>query len=520
MNSEIRDALKYCPNLPSPPKIALRILELSQEPDIDLGKLSQVLTKDPALASRVLRASNSALFGQRRRSENLRQAMVTIGLNATITLALSFSLAERLNDGSRTNQGHHQVWQRALISASASRLLGEHLGLHYIEELFLASLLQDIGILALDAALPELYSTLIAQPWQHDELIASEQATLGIDHGEAGSWLMQHWGLPARLTLVASAVHQPHSELIPEKNRVFVNVVAVAGQIADLFLSDSNLQKTEQTATPIQQLLVFARKTEQVAVNAEQLLDLPRTELNVLLEQVGTLLPEVAELYATELISARKAAGVIDQAREMLATHNLRLIYDVAEQQRKMRDLEHTAQHLRDTTGRDVLTGLYNRHYFDDTLETEFRQASESGWPLTVGFIDLDLFKTINDTQGHLVGDSILLSVAETLTQHLRKRDFIMRYGGDEFVALLPGTGLERAQTIFERLREAIATTPHQGHSGESFHITVSIGLATHMDQAQHFSSAIDLVRAADQALYEAKGLGRNRIVINISKPN
>jgi diguanylate cyclase (GGDEF)-like protein len=511
MNSDIRDALKYCPNLPSPPKIAFRILELSQDPEIDLAPLSQLLAQDPALASRVLRASNSALFGQRRRSENLRQAMVTIGLNATLTLALNFSLAESFNGGSHPHSGRYHVWQRALISALTSRLLGERMGLRYLEELSLAALLQDIGILALDAALPETYSALIAQPWQHNALIVHEQTTLGTDHGEAGVWLMRHWGLPERLVLIPSAVHQPHSELIPEKNRVFVNVVAIAGQIADLFLAP---QKTEQAAANTERLLAFARETEQVAVNAEQLLALARTEMSPLLEQVAERLPEVAALYDTEIISARMAAGAIDQAREILAMHNLQLIHKVTEQQRTIRDLECSDQQMRrSTASRDALTGLYNRHYFEDTLATEFRQATQSGWPITVGLIDLDHFKSINTTHGHLVGDTVLASVAKILTQYLRKRDTLMRYGGDQFVVVLPGTGSEQAQIICERLRNTIATTPHHSRSEVHLHITVSIGLASHMDQGRRFSNPMDLIQAADQALFQAKSLGRNRLV-------
>jgi diguanylate cyclase (GGDEF)-like protein len=134
-----------------------------------------------------------------------------------------------------------------------------------------------------------------------------------------------------------------------------------------------------------------------------------------------------------------------------------------------------------------------------------------------MAFIDLDHFKAINDTHGHLVGDAVLSSTARILTRQLRKTDFIMRYGGDEFVALLPGTGLENARGVFERLRKTIVAQVYEGARGACFRSTVSIGLASHMDGPRRVGSALDLVHAADRALYEAKGGGRDRIGIDSS---
>ena len=497
MTPEIREALQYCPNLPSPPGIAIRIVELGRDPNVDLTALSRLLARDPALASRVLRASNSALYAQRRRSDNLRQALVVIGLNATMTLALSFSLAETLTDQPDPRRLNKMVWRRALIAATAARLLGARLRLQELEELFLAGLLQDIGILALDAAMPESYLPLVVDAADHDDLLARERETLGADHGEAGEWLMSNWGLPKRMARVASAVHAPEHAGLSGSEALFVNCVAVAGKIGDLFLGED--RKTG---------------TDRVADDAQRLLGISQGDIEPLLNEVAEVLPEVAALYDTEIISARKAAGVIDQAREILAARNLHLIQEVAEQTRKVQEMERATQSLRDSANRDALTGLLNRGRFDEVLESEFMMATESGWPLTIGFIDLDHFKTVNDTYGHQVGDAVLTRVAAILSSHLRERDFIMRYGGEEFVALLPGTGIEQAKGVFERLRKAVADEVHTGESGARFHTTVSIGLATHMDGRRRAASAVDLVRSADRALYEAKRSGRNRILV------
>ena len=498
MKPRIRDALQFCPSLPSPPGIAIRILELGRDPNVDLTALARLLAKDPALASRLLRASNSALYGQRRRSDNLRQAMVVIGLNATMTLALTFSLGDVLNGEANSQRGINRYWRRALISATAGRLISEMQNLPEHEETFLAALLQDIGVLALDAALPEEYRPILAQASDHDALLQLERDQLGADHGEAGSWLMRHWKLPDRIASVASAVHDPLSTRIAADCRLFVKSVAVAGKIADLFLEDDR-----------------EAATDRLARSAARLIGLQGQRLQDLIARVSEILPEVASLYDTEIISARQAAGVTDEARDILAARNLHLLQQMETQQQRVQEMETTTRHLRESANRDVLTGLHNRRRFDEVLETEFMLSSENGWPMTIAFIDLDHFKTVNDTHGHLAGDAVLSAVARVLNSHLRKRDFVMRYGGDEFVAILPGTGIDAARGVFERLREAMLEQRFEGAHGTRFNITVSIGLASHMDGARRVSSALDLVRAADRALYEAKGGGRDRIGVD-----
>lgn len=502
MTPEICDALRYCPSLPTPPRIAIEIVELCRDPNIDMAALARLLAQDPALASRVLRASNSVFYGQRRRCQNLRQAMLVIGLNATMTLALSFSLAATLSDRPGSTQRINFFWRRSLISASAGRLLGELVGHPDPDQLFLAGLLQDIGILALDAVMPAAYGPLLADANDHDALRASERETLGTDHGEAGAWLMGHWGLPEPLPLVATAVHDPDGIEAPEDIRSFVSCVTVAATIADLFLGADR-----------------AAGTRQVADTAARLLGLGATAIEPILSQVAESLPDIAALYDTEIISAQQSAGVIDQAREILAVRNLQLLQQIAEQQHQMQDMERATHHLRETASRDALTGLYNRRHFDEILTTEHQLATENGWPLTLGFIDLDHFKTINDTYGHLAGDAVLARVAHLLEHNLRKHDFIMRYGGDEFVALLPGTGLESACKVFERLRQALAQEAYEGTAGTTFRSTVSIGLASHMDGPRTEASALDLVRAADRALYRAKAKGRNCLGIELDEP-
>ncbi|TPG49908.1 GGDEF domain-containing protein [Roseomonas nepalensis] len=171
--------------------------------------------------------------------------------------------------------------------------------------------------------------------------------------------------------------------------------------------------------------------------------------------------------------------------------------------------LTRSNEQLRALSDTDALTGLANRRFFDAALARAWQGRGEVGLMM----IDVDHFKLFNDTAGHPEGDRCLATVARAVSGHVRgHRDIPARFGGEEFVVLLPNTGLEEAAEIAERIRTAIAALRvfHPGRVGEGF-VSVSIGVAAMRPSAATPPSA--LVRAADQALYAAKAAGRNRVV-------
>jgi diguanylate cyclase (GGDEF)-like protein len=157
----------------------------------------------------------------------------------------------------------------------------------------------------------------------------------------------------------------------------------------------------------------------------------------------------------------------------------------------------------------DALTGLYNRRGFFELGRREVERAHRFGRPLTAMMIDVDLFKQVNDTQGHLIGDQVLAGVAMQIERQLRQVDLPGRYGGDEFLALLPETDLTNAYQAAERLRRAISQIMYSTEN-EPVMVTVSIGLAELRESADTLET---LIERADQALYVAKQSGRNRTV-------
>jgi diguanylate cyclase (GGDEF)-like protein len=161
---------------------------------------------------------------------------------------------------------------------------------------------------------------------------------------------------------------------------------------------------------------------------------------------------------------------------------------------------------VRDHSVKDELTGCYNRVYAMEALETELARSKRNGQPVSVVLFDVDDFKGINDRYGHLCGDTVLAAVGQRIRQVLRRSDVRCRYGGDEFLVVLPETGDDGAARVAEWLRgeiEQIVTVP----SGERLAVTISAGTATVQNGALQL---IEVIERADRALYEAKAQGRN----------
>jgi two-component system cell cycle response regulator len=159
----------------------------------------------------------------------------------------------------------------------------------------------------------------------------------------------------------------------------------------------------------------------------------------------------------------------------------------------------------------DALTGLYNRRYMESHLATLAEQASARAKPLALMMIDIDYFKSINDGYGHDAGDDVLREFAVRIRKSIRGIDLACRYGGEEFVVVMPETDLGVAGMVAERIRRAIASNPFSVSSGQNrLDVTISIGLATLDTKGELIA---DVLKRADQALYRAKRDGRNRVV-------
>ena len=183
---------------------------------------------------------------------------------------------------------------------------------------------------------------------------------------------------------------------------------------------------------------------------------------------------------------------------------------------------ELTRAHLRliEYSNRDALTGIYNRRYFNDRFPGDFEQARRSGHPLSLLMVDVDHFKHYNDEYGHPVGDECLEHVALALMRAThRPTDLVARYGGEEFVIVLPETDERGAQFVATRVTETVRALAKPGPGPQGF-VTVSVGCATHVPQQGDARDTYErLIALADEALYAAKRLGRDRVHVSKGMP-
>jgi len=164
---------------------------------------------------------------------------------------------------------------------------------------------------------------------------------------------------------------------------------------------------------------------------------------------------------------------------------------------------------IQELTITDDVTGLFNARHLYKTLETEVYRSARFGYEFSVIFIDLDHFKQVNDTKGHLVGSRLLAEVGYLIKAQLRLIDFAFRYGGDEFVVLLPQTGKDAAVVVAKRLRDSMRNGDFKTDQGDRIDVRASMGLATFPHDAQ---TPHDVIRQADEMMYAVKNSTRDNI--------
>lgn len=291
--------LEACASLPTMPGVAVDLLKLCRSEDCDLRLIGDTLTRDPALAAKMLRTANSSTYKRRMEVKTVHQAASMLGSSAVLTLALSFSLVRTKGIAGFDHAG---FWARSLFSAVAARSLAKQMKLDP-EQLFLAGLIQDLGMLAMANALPE-YAKLATDHPDHEGLGRAEYAQYGTNHGEVTAWLARRWRLPEYIADSALGSHQStHDPSEP----VITRCVAVSRWIASIWLAES-----------------AATATRDAALRAAAWLDMDRQRFQAMLEDVVKGVPELGKLLEIEVDDAEDLEAVATDARTALAAVSFR----------------------------------------------------------------------------------------------------------------------------------------------------------------------------------------------------
>lgn len=500
LHSAIADRLARSPNLPTVPRITLELIELGEQEEITPEALAATAAKDPALTAKLLQAANSPRLVRSRGSTTLREAALTLGTNAFLSLALSFSLVNGLSRSRPNSLDYTHFWRRSVVAASAARRASERTAAGRPGTAMLAGLVQDLGMLALDAVVPGPYARINARATTHEDLHELEQRYLGTDHAELGRWLLEQWQMPAPLAAAAGASHScKRGQLLrnaPEPaHQPVASAVAVSNQVADLWL-------VTERGPAMQRAVALGR----------ELFGWSNEEIRQLLLELADQINGTLALYDVATLSEEEIDRAASQAEELLTACNLSLVQHLDEERSSRQSLELERSALQQEAELDPLTQIRNRRGLEEELARLRASAVELDQPLTVAMVDIDSFKAYNDLYGHQACDRMIRNVARKLANEARQLDRVVRYGGEEFLLVLPGMGRGTAERRLEQMRGDIAALTHPLTTGEAgISLTISIGYTT-LEGAADERSSSDLIRDADQALYAAKRNGRNRV--------
>ena len=473
-----------CPTLPSLPAVAVRLLELTGDPDVAIKDISKLVQQDQAMAAKVLKTVNSSFYGLPQRCGSIDRAMGYLGLNTVKSLVLGFSLVETTKSA---GQGFdlETHWRRAILGATAARLLAQKVGGVDPEDAFTASLFQDIGMLAMFVVLKDQYTSIISGV-RHGVLSNQERDKLGFDHARVGSELAARWKLPAGIVDAIEYHHSP--EHCETEHQSLACVVSLGAQVCACLESDA----------PSSSIRTYERLSRKWYGNAAP-------EAEQLLEDVGETGKTLAKMFGQDIGEMPNTGEIIAQAQEQNTVHQLSMQRHTDELAREV--------HI------DGLTQIANRKQFDAEIARVYNGFVSDGDHFGVLFFDADRFKSVNDTFGHAAGDLVLIELAKRTSEVVGEDGTVFRYGGEEFAVIVESTDFAACGKLAERVRSAIASQPFSlsGVEGapDTLNVTVSIGVSSSdASDPSRLISAEHVVHEADECVYVAKSDGRNNVKV------
>ncbi|MHC4082748.1 MAG: HDOD domain-containing protein [Planctomycetota bacterium] len=485
--------------VPTNPAIALEILRLADDPASSAEQFADVIRADVALSARLLEMANAAIYAQREPVTTIKRAVTLMGLRRIRMVALGFQLVAHLDRLGKARFDLKSFWQHSVLRACLAREIAARIVPSHAEEAFVIGLLQDCGMLLLVQVLGDDYAALCGlQDLSPTAFYCEEAKRFSHDHVEAIRIVAEDWHLPEMIAVPLGHHHEPLG-LGPESTEI-QRLSAVSYFVGSLPLLCTLTPGSSEPA-----LREFARSQ----------LGLDEQAVQECLEEAGEAYRQVAPLLPEQLPENLDVTELLDQANHYLS----RVATEAetrAEQVQAERDCIHQQQvqlksalgQYRDRAAHDPLTRLLNRGALVEATLACIRECRDRNVALGVYFLDIDNFKSVNDEYGHHCGDEVLRVVAGTISETVVNGGFAGRYGGEEFVVVVPAIERDDARQAAERLVERVRDTKLV-MGGAPASVTCSVGAV--WGRPGPATSPQDLFDAADGLMYRAKLAGKDR---------
>ncbi len=469
IDSRLAAKLARVKGLPSPPRVAMRIIEAARDPDISLAKVAEVVTADPVISAKIMRMANSAAYTTRGNCTTLRRALLTLGLDATLIVALSFSLVISLKRDKSAGLDHDYFWRRSLMAATAAAALANALKRTDGEALFLAALLQDIGMLALDKCEPSVYSG--AGDLQRDHLALSEfeVGQLGCDHADVGGWLLDRWKLPQELV---EAVISSHDRRVFADDE-FARCVALSGPLADVWLASD-----------------WNHSFRQLVSMAVDRLGLDDTQLCIVLDSLRSRIPETESMFEKDLLHPETGFAALEEARELVMERSV----FPANNERAVGEQTHAPV---------TLLRLQHRTELNEILLKEFQTARAAGVPVGVVMAGIDSLDHVIEKHGTDTADRLLREAARVMLAQRGSR-VVGQYSRNEIIVLLENCNHEATRLAGRRILREFRSVLERFSGENNVQVSLALGVAA-MDEDHSFDNLASLLSATQSALANAR---------------
>jgi HD-like signal output (HDOD) protein len=300
MNQDLIQKVLDCPSLPSLPTVAMEVLQLARTSDVNMGELANAISKDAALATKILRTVNSSLYGHSQNISTIRHAVTFLGIDRVRSLVIGFSVITELGKAKPRGFSHVNYWRRSIYAAMAARTLAEKLLHGNQETCFLVALLMDVGMLVLDRVIPREYGEICERAKNHEELLAIERRVLKCTHADIVQALAEQWKLPTTLAIPMAQHHRPQA-VEDYLERKLTEIALLAGRCADVFVDG----KPAMSIAEVRRLCM-------------ELYEISELECDAILVNIGQRTRQLAPLFEIPVEENLTYESILEDATEDL----------------------------------------------------------------------------------------------------------------------------------------------------------------------------------------------------------